>query len=239
MRPSSVKATVARLEQQLAEQGTPARAASAKAYLKSDLEFLGADIPSVRRVAVAFTKEEPEMDHLRLLAIATALWKPPVFELRALAVALLERKQKLLAAADLDALEKMTREAKTWALSDWLAIHVVGAIVRREPSELRRLDRWAKDDDFWVRRLALICQRVDFAKGEGDWPGFVRRADAMLAEKEFFVRKAIGWMLRERSKLRPEEVVAFVGPRKERMAGLTFREATRNLADGHRVALGL
>lgn len=80
-------------------------------------------------------------------------------------------------------------------------------------------------------------ERADFAKGEGDWDGFVRRADAMLEEGEFFIRKAIGWMLRERGRTRPRDVVAFVKLRQHRIAGLTLREATRNLPPGHRAAL--
>ncbi len=239
MTPTEAKLTAQRLEHALAQHGTPQRAAGAKAYLKSDLEFLGVEVPAIRKTGAEFLAGQKDLDHDGVVAVALALWKKPVFELRALAVAILERRVKLLGAADLELLERFVREARTWALSDWLAIHVVGAILRAAPKEVRRLDCWAKDKDFWVRRLALICQRNDFSTGTGDWNGFVRRADSMLEEKEFFIRKAVGWMLRERGKKRPEDVVKFVKPRMKRMAGLTLREATRNLPPGHRAACGV
>lgn len=235
---ANVRTAVAKLEHDLAQRGTPQRAVSAKAYLKSDLQFLGVAMPHIRQVCQEFTTATA-VGRDDLLRLAAALWKRPYFECRALAVALLERRQKLLTAIDLKLLEQLTRASKTWALSDWIAIHIVGPILQREPAQIKHLDRWAQDDDFWVRRLALICQRDAFSKGSGDWPGFVRRADGMLEEKEFFLRKAIGWMLRERSKVAPDDVVAFVRPRRARMAGSTFREATRNLPAGHRGLLDL
>ena len=61
-----------------------------------------------------------------------------------------------------------------------------------------------------------------------------RRADSMLEEKEFFIRKAIGWILREMSKKRPELVADWVIARKSRMSGLTLREAVRRMPDEQR-----
>lgn len=228
-----------RVEHDLAQHGTPERAAGTKAYLKSNMEFVGADMAHMRGAAKSIVEAEPAMDHDRLVALVEALWARPVFECRAVAVALLERKRKVLTASDIPLLERLTRESNTWALSDWIAVHLVGPILRSNTSELRRLDKWATDELFWVRRLALICQRVDYSKGLGDWPRFVKHADAMLDEKEFFIRKAIGWMLRERGKSRPDDVVAFLEPRMHRASGLTIREGTRNLPPSHRSALGL
>lgn len=233
------------LEHRLAQDGEPARAVSAKKYLKSDLEFLGTSMPAIRRIAQAFTREQPGLDHAALWAVASALWRRPIFECKALAVAILERRVKLLGAADLGHLERMTRESHTWALSDWIAIHLVGPILRKNPDG-RLLDRWAKDDDYWVQRMALICQRDDFSEGQGDWPRFTRHAAALLVERpdaskeeRFFLRKAIGWMLRTRGEAKPEDVVAFVAKHRDNMSGLTLREATRKLdPDNRRRALG-
>ena len=74
--------------------------------------------------------------------------------------------------------------------------------------------------------LALLLSLRD---GAGDWNRFARYADRMLEEKEFFIRKAIGWILRETAKRRPELVVEFVEARIDRIAGLTLREAVRHL----------
>jgi len=71
-------------------------------------------------------------------------------------------------------------------------------------------------------------------RGHGDWKRFRRYADSMLAEEEFFIRKAIGWVLRETSKKQPERVRKYVASRLERMSGVTFREAVRRLPEAER-----
>ena len=88
-----------------------------------------------------------------------------------------------------------------WALVDVLAGDVVGemalhVLIRRTP------DRWARDDDFWVRWSSMLAELKPLRNGAPFEP-FWRRADDMLEEGEFFIRKAIGWVLRETSKKRP------------------------------------
>ena len=91
------------------------------------------------------------------------------------------------------------------------------------------LDRWAADGDFWIRRSAMLALLRDLRAGKGDPERFFRYADAMLEEREFFIRKAIGWILREMGKKRPELVEAWLAPRAHRASGLTLREARKSL----------
>jgi 3-methyladenine DNA glycosylase AlkD len=106
---------------------------------------------------------------------------------------------------------------------------VIGGILARSPLEVTPvLDRWSTDPDFWIRRASLLAELQPLRKG-GDLGPFLRRADAMLDEKEFFIRKAIGWVLREVAKRRPEQVVAWVAPRTHRASGVTMREAVKYL----------
>lgn len=106
----------------------------------------------------------------------------------------------------------------------------------RDPSVETTLDRWASDADFWVRRSSLLAELRALRKG-ADLGPFLRRADAMLDEKEYFIRKAIGWVLREVAKNRPAEVLAWLAPRTHRASGVTMREAVRYLppADADRL----
>jgi 3-methyladenine DNA glycosylase AlkD len=101
------------------------------------------------------------------------------------------------------------------------------------------LDRWATDDDFWLRRSALLALLVPLRKGGGDLDRFLRHADAMLDEKEFFVRKAIGWVLRDVGKKRPDVVFAWLLPRARRASGVTLREAVKPLGPEQRQAIEL
>jgi 3-methyladenine DNA glycosylase AlkD len=206
----------------------PERAAQEKAYLKSDLAFLGASVWEIRRVVQAFAKGT-ELTHDRLIGVVEALWVEPVHERRMAAVALLELHPRLLGPGDLPLLERLLRESRTWALVDGLAADVVGAILATSPVKVTPvLDRWATDSDFWIRRSSLLAELRPLRAGAGMAP-FLRRAEAMLDEREFFIRKAIGWVLRDVGKRRHAEVVAWIAPRTHRASGLTMREVVRHL----------
>ncbi len=214
----------------LASAGTPGRAEQERRYLKSDLYFLGASHWETGRIARAVARRE-ELDHDRSVALAEALWGPPVYERRAAAVAILEARVGTLSSQDLPLVERFLRASGTWALVDGLAASVAGEIAAREPDATRPvLDRWAEDADFWMRRSSLLAELTALKSGAPMEP-FLRRADAMLDETEFFIRKAIGWVLREAGKRRPAEVVAWLEPRVERASGVTMREAVKYLPD--------
>ena len=218
------------IEADLAALGTPERARQEKRYLKSKLRFHGTTVPQIERVVRAFTVEQPIGDHDQLVALVTALWDEPVHDRRMAAVMLMERHRQLLGVADLELLERLIRESKTWAYVDGLATNVVGAICAGSPAAGKVLDRWAGDEDFWVRRAALLSQLRPVSSG-APLDRFARYADTMLDEREFFIRKAIGWVLREAGKRRPAEVATWLAPRTDRVSGVTIREAVKYLPD--------
>ncbi|HVT57190.1 MAG TPA: DNA alkylation repair protein [Thermoanaerobaculia bacterium] len=220
---------VAEIEASLRPLGSPRRAAGEKAYLKSDLEFLGIGTPALRSAARAWLAARPAIDRTTLTRLAVALWRVEIHELRAFAIEVLLARQELLRAPDLARLEWMLRRSRSWAYVDAIAIRLVGPLVERTPRLAGRLDRWSADPDFWLRRSALLALLLPLRRGGGDWERFVGFADAMLEEREFFIRKAIGWVLREVSKKRPELVRAFVEPRRGRLSSVTLREAVKYL----------
>ena len=142
---------------------------------------------------------------------------------------MLEHHADALCAADIVVLEQMLRESRTWALSDSLAASVVGPLVEREPSLVTTLDRWSTDEDFWLRRAAMLALLLALRRGEGDFELFGRYADAMLDDKEFFIRKAIGWALRDYARTDPQWVRQFVDDREQTLSALSTREARKHL----------
>lgn len=218
------------LEAELRSLGTAERAAQEKRYLKSDLKHLGVTVPALRKVVVAFLRAQPNLDREDVIRLARALWKKPIHERRAAAVEVLELRKSLLRPEDINLVEDLLRESRGWALVDNLAASVAGDLVERFPKKLAPvLDRWAKDNDFWLRRSALLALLLPLRRGGGDFERFCRYADGMLEEKEFFIRKAIGWVLRETAKKTPERAVAWLLPRAARASGLTVREACKHL----------
>ncbi|HTR93624.1 MAG TPA: DNA alkylation repair protein [Trebonia sp.] len=230
-------AAAATLTQSLRPFGSAARAAQEKRYLKSDLEFIGVAVPDVRRVVKAAVKEHlaasgkrgVRLDRETAVAWALALWHEPVHERRAAAIEILQLAVTKLAAADLATVERLIRDARTWAYVDALSGNVAGAVALRDASSWERVDAWAADEDFWVRRSALLALLPGIRAGEPDLPRFVRYSTPMLAEREFFIRKAIGWVLREISRQDPDWVAAWTEDRVAEISGVTFREAVRHL----------
>jgi 3-methyladenine DNA glycosylase AlkD len=232
----SIAAVVDQVDAGLRSRARPERAAAERAYLKSELDHYGTSVPGTR-AAVSEAVRGLALYHHAVVGIAELLWAEPVHERRAAAAELLEQQVVLLDAADLPLLERLLRESRTWALVDNLATSVVGPIVERDPSVTAVLDRWATDPDFWIRRSALLANLVALRRGAGDFERFGRYADAMLAEKEFFIRKAIGWVLRDTGRLRPDLVYNWLLPRASRAAGLTVREAVKYLSPEQRAAI--
>jgi 3-methyladenine DNA glycosylase AlkD len=164
-----------------------------------------------------------------LLAVVDELWSRPLFECRHAASMLLADHAEALVPADAALVERLIRQAATWALVDELAPVVMGGLVERYPELTAVLDRWAADEDFWVRRVALLSLLRPLRRREGDFGRFTRYADMMLAERELFVRKVIGWVLRDTGRRRPDLVAAWPEPRIGQVSGVTLREAVKPL----------
>ena len=231
------KAELAALRKHFASIGTKKRAEGEKAYLKSDLDFFGATVPQVRRAAKDFKKAHPALDRASLVTLVEALWKTRYHELRSVGIALLEIYADELRATDIQLVEDLIRKSKTWALVDWLACKVAGSLVSRFPKAKSRLRRWAKDEDFWVRRSAMLALLTELRAGDGDFELFAKFATSMIEEREFFIRKAIGWVLRDTGRTRPELVFGFLEAHIDTVSGLTLREGSKYLSTRHRETL--
>jgi 3-methyladenine DNA glycosylase AlkD len=144
------------------------------------------------------------------------------------AAILLELGADALTVDDLPLLERLLRESGTWALVDWIAGDVVARMRIATPRVEATLARWSRDDDFWIRRASLLAHLRRLRAGD-ELGAFADYADALLDEKEFFIRKAIGWVLRESGKRRPADVAAWLAPRTHRASGVTMREAVKYL----------
>jgi 3-methyladenine DNA glycosylase AlkD len=232
-----VGAVASAIDTELRAGGHPERADKEQAYLKSRLRHYGASVPAIRAVAKAIARQYPDMTHGQLVELVAVLWAEPVHERRMACVELLDLYRDQLGPGDVALLERLLRESRTWALVDGLAASVVGSLVQRYPETAAVLDRWAIDEDFWLRRSALLALLVPLRQGGGDFDRFGRYADAMLDEREFFIRKAIGWVLRDTGRKRPDLVYEWLLPRASRVSAVTLREAVKPLSPVQRDAI--
>ncbi len=215
----------------LQSEGRPERAEKEKQYLKSPYKFFGASVPVIERVAKDFRRENRDISHVDLFALAETLWKSEYHEEKSLAVKLLAHYPEKLDMGSMPLFEGMLSECVGWDHTDWISIHLVGDVLAKDKAAYEYLRKWSGSENRWMRRASLISQILLFRRGRGNRRLFFSFARRMITEKEFFIRKAIGWSLREISKADPEMAYNFIMEVKEVASGLTLREGSRLLPD--------
>jgi 3-methyladenine DNA glycosylase AlkD len=214
------------VEAALAPLADAARAAGMRAYMRERFEYFGIPTPERRATVKVLIRSFARLDAPTLRAAAHALWQMPPRECQYVAVDLLAHHSATLALGDLDWLLDLAQEKSWWDTVDALA-KVVSRVVRASGAKgQRRMDRAIRADNFWVRRIAMIHQLG--WRGDTDTVRLFKYADRLAAEKEFFVRKAIGWALRDYAWHDWRAVEAYLKTAGESLSPLTVREAAKN-----------
>jgi 3-methyladenine DNA glycosylase AlkD len=199
-----------------------------KAYMLNQFAFLGIRAP-VRRDALKALLKQP-FTQAELLALAEALWAMPQREFHYTAVDLLAKQHARLDPKALPRLIKLVQRNAWWDTVDGLA-GVVGDILlaaRTSDTHIQRhADAWLLHKNLWVRRVALLHQLG--WREQTDAERLFRYALALGGEKEFFIRKAIGWALRDYARTDPVAVTAFLDLHAQQLSNLTVREAGKHL----------
>jgi 3-methyladenine DNA glycosylase AlkD len=129
-------------------------------------------------------------------------------------------------------LEEMVVTGAWWDHVDAIA-HLVGQILREHPEAMKPLMReWSTDTSLWKRRVSIICQ-ISF-KNDTDLELLYASIEPNLADRDFFIRKAIGWALRAYAWTDPDEVARYVREHQALLSGLSRREALKNVPAGLR-----
>ena len=164
------------------------------------------------------------------LARAEALWRLPEREFRYAAVDVLAKHHKRLDVSALPRIQQLVQTDPWWDTVDGLA-GVVGDILlqakAQQPDVQQCMDAWLVHPHLWVRRVAMLHQLG--WREQTDPERLLRYALALAPEKDFFIRKAIGWALRDHARTRPDAVRTFLLQHAERLSGLTRREAGKHL----------
>lgn len=222
---------VAFVRRELAARADPERAPAMQAYMKTTMPFLGVAAADQHAVSREAARRFPVDDQQAYEAAVLAVWRMPHREEKRVAVALARHHKRFVTPASLGLYERLVREGAWWDFVDEIAQHLVGNVVLGWPDAAWPLmDRWIEDPDMWIRRTAILCQnrfkeRTDEARL---FDYCLRRA----GEREFFVRKAIGWALRQYAYTAPDAVARFVEAHRDALSGLTVREARKHLVGG-------
>jgi 3-methyladenine DNA glycosylase AlkD len=230
----SVAVSLSIFREKMKSGGSSERAVQEKRYLKSPFKFFGTSLPYADKVAKEFRKENPGASYKLVIELAGKLWASEYHDEKRLALRLLQFFPEYLDIGMVSMLEKMLMESPTWDLVDDISIHLVGTVLEMDKKAYAFLNKWSRSENFWMKRASLISQILMFRKGKGDRQLFYDFAERMVSEKEFFIRKAIGWCIREIAKADPEAAFDFLMRIKDRASGLTLREGSKRLPEGKR-----
>lgn len=222
-------AYVAAIARGLAAAAVPADAAPMEAYLRHQFPFLGVKAPAQKAVTrAALASAGPPVDEAEVVATVDALWARPQREYRYAGCALACRFARRGSPEFVDHAARWLTTDPWWDTCDALARSCVGPIVRRHPTLRSTMDGWLAVDDLWLTRAAILHM--------GGWKEDIDRhwvfaaCLARAGHPDFFIRKAIGWILRDLAWVDPDAVVAFVeGPGAPVLSGLSKREALKNV----------
>lgn len=200
-------------------------AAPMQVYMRGQFEFLGIPTPVRTALDREVTAGLDGPDETELAAVAEACWALPQREYQYFACGYLRRHIGVASSGFIHVTEQLLTTKPWWDTVDALATRTVGPLVRAHPDLVATMDSWIDGDDIWLARTALIHQLT--YKQATDVERLFRYCRRRAGDREFFIRKAIGWSLRELTKTDPERVHAFLAEMGEDLSPLSRKEALK------------
>jgi 3-methyladenine DNA glycosylase AlkD len=220
-----------RLRKTLRQAGDPRKASAMQAYMKSAMPYHGVPTPLLRRLLIASFADVQFPTAAHWQAQVLDLWRNAKFrEERYAAMHLAgdKRARAFQTPAAIKIYEELIVSGAWWDYVDDIASHRIGTILRDYPGPMRRkMLTWSRSNDMWKRRTAIICQ-LGF-KQETDLQLLYACIEPSLVSQEFFLRKAIGWALRQYAWTDPSEIKRYVRRNHARLSALSCREALKNI----------
>ena len=202
----------------------PSTAAPMAKYMKDKFEYYGIKSPKRKEISKPFFIKNNLPDRHDVPEIINELWAQPQRELQYFAMVLLQKYAKTSSADWIDLYEKLIVQKSWWDTVDGLAAWNVGDHFRQFPEQISPYTKkWMDSGNMWLQRTCLIFQLR--YKDKTDFKLLKSFIIPLASSKEFFIRKAIGWALRQYSKTNPLAVKEFVN--EQPLSNLSYREATR------------
>ncbi|MUT65751.1 DNA alkylation repair protein [Paenibacillus sp. NEAU-GSW1] len=202
------------------------KAEAMEAYMRGQFPFLGIKTPERTKLLHDFWQTNGVPQGEELLQAVRELWLLPEREFQNVAMAHLDKHVKRADKLHIDLLEQLVLSKSWWDTVDYIAAHLIGRHLSKYPELITDYpDRWIESDHMWLRRTAILFQLK--YKGRTDTLRLFGYIERCKEEKDFFIRKAIGWALREYAKTDAEAVKRFVASTE--LSPLSVREALKNV----------
>jgi 3-methyladenine DNA glycosylase AlkD len=204
----------------------PTAAAPMQAYMRDQFPFLGIATTGRRSLSRRVLEGLPRPAEDDLRAVALACWEMPEREYQYFACDWLRRHAAVCSPGFLDTTRILITTKSWWDTVDALATWVVGPIVARQPATVSTMDAWLADENMWLARTAILYQLTYAERTDAD--RLFRYCLARAGHRDFFIRKAVGWALRQYAKTDPAAVRSFVTAHASQLSPLSKREALKN-----------
>lgn len=219
---------VSYVQEEFQKLADPVNAVPMAAYMKTEMPFYG--IPKPLRVPIYRTlkKEYAPASQEEYEDSVLALWQLPHREEKYAAIEYAMFFDKFITHKSVALYERLVREGQWWDFVDPVAIWLVGIALKKDRTRLEpKMNKWIRDPDMWIRRTAILSQNRH--KSETNEAMLFEHCLDRAHEKEFFIRKAIGWALREYSYAAPQSVRKFLDKNKDKLSPLSLKEGAKQL----------
>ncbi|WP_374721618.1 DNA alkylation repair protein [Peribacillus tepidiphilus] len=206
------------------EHANPENAEPMSKYMKNHFIFFGIRAPERKALTRQFFNETGILKQSFDRDFVKELWYYPERELQYAAIDYGMKFVKKLEPQDIELLQFMIINKSWWDTVDLIASYLVGGIAAKyEFLKDEYLDKWATDENMWLRRTAILFQLK--YKDKTDENRLYTNIEKNADSKEFFIQKAIGWALREYSKTNPDSVRRFIET--HQLAKLSVKEGSK------------
>jgi 3-methyladenine DNA glycosylase AlkD len=213
-------------------RANPEKAAGMQAYMKTDMPFFGVQKPGRVGILRDIKSRFAPRTHAEYLESAAALWELPHREEKYLAQGFAVAFPRHIVPDSLPLYRRFIVEGAWWDFVDETATHMIRELVMSHPEEIWPVvEGWVVGENMWLRRAAILCQVG--AKTSTDSDRLFSFCTGRAHESEFFIRKAIGWALRDYARTDPDAVARFVTDHRAELSPLSVREASKHI--GHLV----
>lgn len=195
-----------------------------KAYMRNKFEYYGLKVPERRKIQAPFLVKQFLPEKKELHKIVKELWNKPQRDYQYFSQELVFKYVNQLERSDMPLFEYMVTHKSWWDTIDFIAVKLMGEYFKIYPEQIELyIEKWLNSNNIWLQRCAILFQLK--YKEELDTNVLSDVINSLLGSKEFFINKAIGWVLREYSRTNPKWVVVFVD--KTELNALSRREALR------------
>lgn len=209
------------------KHANPQLAVGMQNYLLNQFTFFGIKKPVRSEIMKPlFLNAKSSMSETWIIKTATLLWEKKEREFHYAALDLFEKNKQLITPKSFKTLEKMIVTNSWWDSVDGISSYAIAPLVLNYPELKKEMERFSTHKNFWLKRVSIIHQLLYKTKTDKQFLFTVCKLN--WSDEEFFIRKAIGWALRQYAKTNPDEVYQFVEANKHKLSNLSIREALKH-----------